>query len=184
MSKISEIISNLPSKDKELLDCLIKVKEYKKNELIFSQSAPDDRIFYVANGLLRKYILKNEKEKTLDFYFTDEIYFPQILIENKKTNCVLQALEKSSVFILDNFEFEKIKSESVSLLKLENTILEYAFAQTNERLQQFQTMNATERYLNLLDRNPIIVQRISLTYISSYLGINNASLSKIRGAIK
>ncbi|HRQ30180.1 MAG TPA: Crp/Fnr family transcriptional regulator, partial [Saprospiraceae bacterium] len=62
--------------------------------------------------------------------------------------------------------------------------LDKAHAQAAERLQNFQTMNATERYLNLLERNPRIVQSIALTFVASYLGINKASLSKIRSALK
>lgn len=184
MTKISQIINGLPKQDKQFLDSLITVKAYNKGEIVFNQKSLDTNIYYIESGLLRKYLIKNEKEKTLDFYFPDDIYFPNILIENKKTNCFLQALEKSTVYILNNFQFEEIKSTNLSILSLENKILESAFLQANERLIQFQTMNATERYLHLLDKNPEIVMRINLTHIASFLGINNASLSKIRSGIR
>ncbi len=133
---------------------------------------------------MRKYINKDGNEKTIDFYFTDEIYFPLIMHENKLTNCFLKAIEKSKIFKIDLQQFEKLKMQSLKLVLLENTIVEAVLEQTAERLQNFQTMNATERYLNLLNRNKKIAKHISLTYIASYLGINNASLSKIRANIR
>ena len=184
MSKISDRINSLPKEDKQLLDSLIQVKELKKGQLIFDETAKDNSIYYVVDGLLRKYILKDGNEKTLDFYFADDLYFPTVLQQDKKTNSYLQAIDKTTVYKLDNFKFEELKTSNPELLKLENLILEIAYTQTAERLQNFQTMNATERYVNLLDRNPKIVQQISLTYIATYLGINNASLSKIRANLK
>lgn len=184
MNKISDRINSLPKEDKQLLDSLIQVKELKKGQLIFDDNANDNSVYYVVDGLLRKYILKDGNEKTLDFYFSDDLYFPAVLQQDKKTNSFLQAIDKTTVYKIDNFKFEKLKASNIKLLELENLILEIAYTQTTERLQNFQTMNATERYTNLLDRNPKIVQQISLTYIASYLGINNASLSKIRANLK
>ncbi len=182
--KISDQIKNLPKPDKDLLDSLIHVKQYSKAALVFNDDSLDNHTYYVESGLLRKYVIKDGNEKTIDFYFTDEIYFPSILEKHRKTNCFLEAIDQSIVFKLNNFEFDKIKTESPFLLKLENFILDKAHAQAAERLQNFQTMNATERYLNLLERNPRIVQSIALTFVASYLGINKASLSKIRSALK
>ena len=184
MNKISNRINSLPKEDKQLLDSLIEVKEFKKGQLIFDETEKDNSIYYVVEGLLRKYILKDGNEKTLDFYFSDDLYFPTVLQQNKRTNSFLQAIDKTTIYKLDNFKFEKLKVSNLNLLELENLILEIAYTQTTERLQNFQTMNATERYINLLDRNSKIVQQIALTYIASYLGINNASLSKIRANLK
>ena len=52
-----------------------------------------------------------------------------------------------------------------------------------QRLRNFQTMNATERYLQLIEKDPRIIKYIPLTYIASYLGITLGSLSRIRGII-
>lgn len=184
MTTISDIINCLTEQDKELLDRNVSVIELKKREFAFDQFTCDNSIYYVQGGLLRKFLLKDGTEKTIDFYFTDELYFPHKLTKDKATNCFLQAIATTTIFKLNNWEFEKLKTGNLKLLELENKILELAFAQTAERLQNFQTMSATERYKFLLDRNPKIVQNISLKYVASYLGINNASLSKIRANLK
>ncbi|MEL6593078.1 MAG: cyclic nucleotide-binding domain-containing protein, partial [Bacteroidota bacterium] len=174
MNRIREKIYQLPQKEKFLLDSLIVEKEYKKGELIFDSSSSDHYSYYVVDGLLRKYVSKNGLEKTLDFYFSDDVYFSPIQHQDNRTNCYLQALRKTVLYKISNLQFEKVKFDKPDLLHLENIILEAALAQTSGRLQDFQTMTAKERYQALLERNPRVIQKLPLIYVASYLGINNA----------
>lgn len=142
----------------------------KKGDFAFDQFSVDNSIYYVETGLLRKYVLKDGVEKTIDFYFTDDLYFPNNFNINKPTECFLQAIEKSIIFKLNNAEFEKIKIGNLNLLALESKILEFAFSQSAERLQNFQTMTATERYQNLLEKNPKLCSKYHLFTLRPILG--------------
>jgi hypothetical protein len=42
------------------------------------------------------------------------------------------------------------------------------------------TEDATERYLKFLEIYPNVVNRVPLSYVASYLGITQSSLSRIR----
>ena len=53
-----------------------------------------------------------------------------------------------------------------------------------ERLISRLLLNATQRYKNLMDHQPELLQRVQLTYIASYLGITPVSLSRIRAEIR
>ncbi|MNY69380.1 hypothetical protein D3C86_2073130 [compost metagenome] len=53
-----------------------------------------------------------------------------------------------------------------------------------ERLISRLLLNATERYKNLMDHHPELLQRVQLNYIASYLGITPVSLSRIRAEIR
>lgn len=184
MTTISDLINSLPALDKELLDEQIVNIHLTKKEFACEQWTLDHSIYYVESGILRKYILKDGVEKTLDFYFTDELYFPHEVSPTKPTGCFLQAIANSHVYKINLLQFETLKANSTKLLELENKVLELALSHTAARLQKFQTMSATEMYLDLLEKNPEIVQNIPLIYVASYLGINNASLSKIRSTLK
>ena len=48
------------------------------------------------------------------------------------------------------------------------------------RSVQFQTLSASERYDLFCKENPEIVQKVALKHIASYLGIDIATLSRIR----
>ena len=48
------------------------------------------------------------------------------------------------------------------------------------RTENFQTLSATERYQNFCKEYPQLLQRVNLGYIASYIGVDNATLSRIR----
>jgi hypothetical protein len=50
-------------------------------------------------------------------------------------------------------------------------------------LFEFHTMTATERYLEILNKSPHVIQTIPLGIIASYLGISLETLSRIRAKI-
>jgi CRP-like cAMP-binding protein len=55
---------------------------------------------------------------------------------------------------------------------------------TEERLISRQFRTATERYQELMQQQPGLLQRVSLGHIASYLGITQVSLSRIRADIR
>ena len=48
------------------------------------------------------------------------------------------------------------------------------------RTESFQTLSATERYQKFCNEYPQLLQRVNLGYIASYIGVDNATLSRIR----
>ena len=53
----------------------------------------------------------------------------------------------------------------------------------SDRVESFLFNTAKERYLKFITENPELLQRVSLTHLSSFLGIERQSLSRIRGTI-
>jgi hypothetical protein len=58
----------------------------------------------------------------------------------------------------------------------------FNIAQT--RTEEFLFFSHEQRYIRLLEEHPHIVERIPAYHISSYLGITNPSLSRIRKRIE
>jgi hypothetical protein len=59
-------------------------------------------------------------------------------------------------------------------------VTEEVLVQQQTRVESFLFEKAEERYLNFIKRSPNLFNRISLTYLASYLGIERQSLSRIR----
>ena len=49
-----------------------------------------------------------------------------------------------------------------------------------EKLYQLQFMSSEERYKALINATPVILQKVSLTDIASYLGVSRETVSRIR----
>lgn len=178
-----DVTEGLSNDELDALEKLFTVKKVKRNEIIHFKDYNKVTINVIA-GVIRKYVIKDGKEKTIDLYFPDDL----IVTPNFEYKSIypykLQAIQKSVVSVMNMEAYNQWKSKSANVLRMDIKVMEVALAQNMYRLETFQMMNATERYLELLNRNPEIIQKVPLIHIASYLGVNNASLSKIRASLK
>jgi CRP-like cAMP-binding protein len=63
-------------------------------------------------------------------------------------------------------------------------IISRALIQKVERRSPLVSEDATTRYLKFMEIYPNVVNRIPLSYIASYLGVTQSSLSRIRKNIR
>lgn len=176
--------ANKLTKDElKILRKLFLNKKLKRNEIL-SILDYNQVTIEVKEGILRKFVIKDGKEKTLDLFFPGDYILTPNFKYRPIHNYKVQALRKSVINIMNMKAYNEIKDKSINFLKMDIKVIEAALTQNMYRLETFQLMNATERYLELINRNPKILQRVPLIHIASYLGINNASLSKIRASLK
>jgi len=71
----------------------------------------------------------------------------------------------------------------IYLLSWWNDVVEGELVKAIDRLTAFTSMNAKERYLQIIDQRPWMLQRVPLTHLASYLGVTAQSLSRIRGQV-
>jgi CRP-like cAMP-binding protein len=57
------------------------------------------------------------------------------------------------------------------------------FLQEEEHSEMLRKLSAEERYQHILNEYPHLLQRVSLTQLSSWLGLSRESLSRIRSKI-
>lgn len=184
MASIKDYLNELPEDDKASLEKLLTIKSLKKNEHVLINNNYSSVSIFVREGIIRKYIIKDGKQKTVDLFFKNEIsIFPSQQFQPIFPPH-FQALQSSIISITNMDSYDNLKDSSKSIMKLDVKILEIALAQVQYRLETFQFMNASERYLELLEKQPQIIHQVPLKHIASYLGINNASLSKIRASLK
>jgi len=59
-------------------------------------------------------------------------------------------------------------------------LTEQYYIQLEERTLSLQYLSANEKYKQFLEKEPELYQRISLGQLSSYLGISQETLSRVR----
>ncbi|MBB4119005.1 CRP-like cAMP-binding protein [Mesonia hippocampi] len=184
LQKINEFINNLGREEYSILEKISTTKTYKKGEVLLHQNETCRFTYSVEKGILRKFYLNDGKEITTEFLFEDDIAvsFDSYVLQ-KPSREFIQAITDSTVSQLDYHSFQEAKSLHSELVKLDLLITEYYAMWLENRLLEFHTLNATQRYLHLLSNQPEIIQQIPLSYIASYLGISLETLSRIRAKI-
>lgn len=81
------------------------------------------------------------------------------------------------------FTKETMKELSMTIIEWDTIISKIttkAMAEKVDKISVMMTEDAKERYLSFLIKFPGIANRIPLSYLASYLGITQSSLSRIR----
>lgn len=93
-------------------------------------------------------------------------------------------MEDSILYRAKRDNLNDLYSQDVNIANWGRKLAENELLKTEIRLISFQFLNASQRYAMLIENFPNILIRVPLKYVASYLGINQASLSRIRGQNK
>lgn len=160
---------------------LAKPLSFAKGQIIFG----DTQAFFLIEGVVRGYYLDRDgNDVTHVFIFENQLHRPSFLTAEKPHVCDFEALEDCVALHADVERLAAATLEKPSLLLRYVHELEMALSRKIARETSFVTQSATGRYLDLLGQHPGIERRVSQIHIASYLGINPASLSRIRRIIR
>lgn len=164
-----------------LLDCL-KELYIKKGSYLLKEDEVCNSIFFISSGFCKSFYNKDGKEINTAFYFENDFFTNIISLKNGgKSKYAIKACEDSRVIKFDKFILLDAYTKSREIESFGRKILELIVQKQEEHIDTFKLLSPTQRYENLISKQPDILQRVSLTQISSYLGISRETLSRIRG---
>jgi signal-transduction protein with cAMP-binding, CBS, and nucleotidyltransferase domain len=163
------------------------VKEVQKGEVIQDVYSPAKYIYFICKGILRTYFL-NEKGAIYTKNLFSENYFSASkvsLITKEDSYLNIEALEDSILIYIDFDGYKKLINENVEFKDFYINYLEKNWVIIKEKNEISLIIDdATTRYLNFIEKNPNIENRISLHHIADHLGITSTQLSRIRKKLK
>ena len=172
--------AHLSEEEAQLYDNLWNYSALPKGYLLLKEGSNSKKVFYVEQGLMRLYYLKDGKDITNFFFAESTIYTP---IENFLKQYYPYRLELLENSIIRTVDFAKVKEHLASNAKLQR-LVRYTMTDTikrlTNRLYSIQFQSAQDRYKILLKKHPDFLLRAPLGHIASYLGITQQTLSVIR----
>ena len=184
--KILKYLSKYTIITKDLEQAITKstfIKMFKKGTILLKEGSIPNECFFILEGCIRSYFLKNGEEKTIEFYTEEQVVTPINYGTSTPSRYYLECLE-DTIACIGNPELEKETFQKYpQLASLSGIIAEKIMAQQQESFAEFKTSTPEERYLNVLKTRPDLIQRVPQHQIASYLGIKPESLSRIRKRI-
>ena len=154
---------------------------YPKNHLLHVENKVCKHSFLIEKGVARIYHFKDGKDITSHFAFEGEaITAIDSLLQKKRSKYNIELLEDSTLFSVSFEDMENFYQQSIIHERFGRLFLQQVYVDLVERIEAIQFHTAQERYDNLLDKQPHILHRVPLMHISSYLGITQETLSRIR----
>lgn len=164
------------------LDCW-KLRSFSKNEYYNEYKQVCKHLGLILRGVFRSYYIddKSMEEKNVFFFSQKQVVVSfQSFIDQAPCNYFTQCMTEAEVMYIHYDDLQQLYKRSHQWERLGRLIAELAFNISMRRTESFLFQSPEERYLNLVNDHPDIFNSIPLYHISSYLGIQGPSLSRIR----
>ncbi|KEO72674.1 Crp/Fnr family transcriptional regulator [Anditalea andensis] len=165
-----------------------KVSEiYLPKGQYFSEAGKIPRqVGFVLEGVFRFCYYNNKGEEITD-YFIDENHFVTDYLNfdaNMAASEYVQAVTDCRLLVFTKQDWDDINNTIIDWDKIVTKIVQKCLTLKIESRSPLVSEDATTRYLSFIEKFPALVNRVPLSYIASYLGITQQSLSRIRKNIR
>jgi len=179
---ISKYIS-LTEEEKNAIVSLDLFRTVKKGTALLKEGQKSQDCYFVLKGCLRKYYIIDGEEKTTAFYTEMDALTPHCVINNAPSDYFISCVE-DSILAVSNADMEAAINNKFPKFEIMCGMLsEELLAKQQIDFDEFKTSSPEQRYLNLLQKRPDLIQRVPQHLLASYLGIKPQSLSRLRARI-
>jgi len=179
---IKKVSKRIPDKDIPLIASWSQRQEFKKGTVLLKEGEICRSFYLVASGYLRTYYNKDGVAINMNFTFEGDFATNIKSVNTRQpSELIIEAGEKTSVWVFDlDIIPDRLNSHPQISLFVRRLAIHILLA-SEEHSNFFKTHTPTERYRFIEQHNPMLLQRISLSQIASYLGVTRETLSRIRG---
>ncbi|MGY4384880.1 CRP-like cAMP-binding protein [Pedobacter sp. UYP24] len=180
------LLQHIDLTEDELTDFFSETTQrlFKTGTIIFEPSKIFDKLYFIEEGLIRSYRIKNGQDITYHFYLKQEFCVDfYSYLNDSPSELFFEALADTTVYEISKTTMATKMQKFPQIEKLGRLMAEKAYNSVAERLREMQVESLKERYLKLLNRNPKIFQDIQQRHIATYLGVKPESLSRIKAYI-
>jgi CRP-like cAMP-binding protein len=189
MNEFIEYILRFGSLNQQQIELILsKATELELREgEYFSEAGKISQQFgIIIEGVTRVFDYNNKGEEITKYFIDESNFIVGINSYNQDvpSSVYIQAITDCKFMV---FSKESMKELSMTILiwdDIVNKIINKALMEKVKKIGPMLTEDATERYLNFLKNFPQLSNRIPLSYLASYLGVTQSSLSRIRKNIR
>ena len=174
-------LTEISASSLERLFAIASHRPLKKGEAVLRPGQICKTIVFVEKGYLRTFIDKDGTEINIDFTFEGGFTTNlKSLRSASASETSIQAGEATTIYEFDKDKLLELYKASAEIESFGRKLLEQLLIALEEHTNLFKIYSPKDRYLYLEKNRSEILQRVSLSQLSSYLGIARETLSRIR----
>lgn len=158
-------------------------RSFKKGTVILKEGQISNETYFVLKGCIRTYYIIDGVEKTTAFYTEMEALAPPCITSKTPSEYFISCVEDSILTVSNSNREAEVMNKFPKFEILCRILSEERLAKYQIDFDEFKTSSPEQRYLNLLQKRPDLIQRVPQHQLASYLGIIPQSLSRLRARI-
>ncbi|MGB3587554.1 MAG: Crp/Fnr family transcriptional regulator [Tunicatimonas sp.] len=159
-------------------------QQFSKGELFLQEGQVSREIAFIQQGLLMHYTNHDGDTIPCDFAMEGEwVAYLKSFSSGQPADMNIVALEDSLVYAFSRDRLQSLYQVYPRFMALQNYHVEQAFISTSQHANSLAMLSAQQRYNQLVQQKPELVQRIPQYHLAAYLGIKPQSLSRIRKSL-
>jgi CRP-like cAMP-binding protein len=179
---ISKYIT-LTDEEKNAILSLDIFHSFKKGTVLLKEGEYSKNSYFVLKGCIRKYYVIEGDEKTTAFLTEMDALTPNCVITNAQSEYYVSCIEDSIILVSNTDMGLEINSKFPKFDLMCKLVSEELLAKQQIDFDEFKTSSPEQRYLNLIQKRPDLIQRVPQHLLASYIGIKPQSLSRLRARI-
>lgn len=155
--------------------------EVPARTILLEEGKVSRTMYFVEKGCLRTWVNAKGKDITTQFFFEgDKVSSIESFRTNQPSLYSIESVEPSVLQTISRKNFQDIMEVSPALREEMQLHLFRRLMESQKIFFSFLKNTPRQRYQELMEKQPKIIQRIPQHYIASYLGVTPVSLSRIR----
>ncbi|WP_018622357.1 Crp/Fnr family transcriptional regulator [Spirosoma luteum] len=189
MNQLIEYILQFGSLNQQQIDLISKkaIELTLPKDAYFSEAGKVSRqVGFIIEGITRVCYYNNRGEEITKYFIEENNLVVDLssFDNDIPSSSYVQAVTDCTLIVFSKQDWEDLLNTIVGWDAMVRKIISKALLQKVARISPLVSEDATTRYLSFMERYPNLINRIPLSYLASYLGMTQSSLSRIRKNIR
>ena len=182
LKSFQTICPNATIEELNYLESGLSVVELKAKHFFIHANTIQKEIGFLYSGLLRAFYIDNNGNEISVNFIRENRYATQYsaFITRTPSKYYFQCLEPTVLVTISYKHIQEGYEKFPIFERYGRLVAESVLKIQQKRIEGFLFDNAESRYLDFINENPDLFNRVSLSYLASYLGIERQSLTRIR----
>lgn len=173
---------SLTETDKELIKPFFIEKKLRRKQYLLQEGDVCKYLSFVASGLIRTYNVDEKGDEHMSVFGWEGWWISDFnsFLSGEPAVFNIDAIEEAELLMISLSNYEALTLAVPIMDRYFRILYQNSLVTKEKRLMSSITHTAEEKYVQLLNFNPQIIERIPQNLIASYLGIAPETLSRIK----
>ena len=163
----------------------LQIRQFKKKQVITAHGDVENHFNFIIKGLVRKYFKRDNEEINTQLSVEGHIIQSYESFHSRlPSEYVVEAIEPTTVISITHDDLEKIFATNAKMERLGRLVVTFAMIVKDHWQVSMIKHTPRERFLNFVQKNPELLQRVPQKYLASFLNIQPETFSRFKHMLK